>query len=132
MKNSWGKRLQYYFDYLFSLGPGVLIGALALFTVLLSLITAFVLVVSRLSPGGEPPFDFIEGLWFSFLANLGEGSVAGRESVWTFRFLTLGLTLASIFIVSNLIGIISNAITQKIENLRRGKSEPATGKIGGY
>jgi voltage-gated potassium channel Kch len=122
MKNSWGKRLQYYFDYLFSLGPGVLIGALALFTVLLSLITAFVLVVSRLSPGGEPPFDFIEGLWFSFLANLGEGSVAGRESVWTFRFLTLGLTLASIFIVSNLIGIISNAITQKIENLRRGKS----------
>lgn len=122
MKKSWGKRLQYYFDYLFSLGPGVLIAALALFTMLLSLITALILVVSRLSPGGEPPFDFIEGLWFSFLANLGEGSVAGRESVWTFRFLTLGLTLASIFIVSNLIGIISNAITQKIENLRRGKS----------
>lgn len=122
MKKSWGKRLQYYFDYLFSLGPGVLIAALALFTVLLSLITALILVISRLSPGGEPPFDFIEGLWFSFLANLGEGSVAGRESEWTFRFLTLGLTLASIFIVSNLIGIISNAITQKIENLRRGKS----------
>lgn len=122
MKKSWSKRLQYYFDYLFSLGPGVLIAALALFTVLLSLITALILVISRLSPGGEPPFDFIEGLWFSFLANLGEGSVAGRESEWTFRFLTLGLTLASIFIVSNLIGIISNAITQKIENLRRGKS----------
>ena len=122
MKTSWGKRVKYYFDYLFSLGPGVLIGALALFTLLLSLITAFILVISRLSPGGEPPFDFIEGLWFSFLANLGEGSVAGRESAWTFRFLTLGLTLASIFIVSNLIGIISNAIAQKIENLRRGKS----------
>ncbi|GIV66303.1 MAG: lipoprotein [Bellilinea sp.] len=122
MKTSWGKKLQYYFDYLFSLGPGVLIGALALFTVVLSLITALVLVVGRLSPGGEPPFDFIEGLWFTFLASLGEGSVAGRESVWIFRFLTLGLTLASIFIVSNLIGIISNAISQKIENLRRGKS----------
>ncbi len=122
MKKSWGKKLQYYFDYLFSLGPGVLIAALALFTILLSLIAATILVVSRLSPGGEPPFDFIEGLWFSFLANLGEGSVAGRESNWTFRFLTLSLTLASIFIVSNLIGIISNAIAQKIENLRRGKS----------
>jgi len=122
MKNSWGKKFQYYFDYLFSLGPGVLIAALALFTVVLSLIATLILVVSRLSPGGEPPFDFIEGLWFTFLANLGEGSVAGRESVWTFRFITLGLTLASIFIVSNLIGIISNAISQKIENLRRGKS----------
>lgn len=122
MKKSWGNRLRYYFDYLFSLGPGVLIAALALFTVALSVITALILVVSRLSPGGEPPFDLIEGLWFTFLGNLGEGSVAGRESVWTFRFITLGLTLASIFIVSNLIGIISNAITQKIENLRRGKS----------
>ena len=122
MKKSWGKKLLYYFDYLFSLGPGVLIVALALFTIFLSVITALGLVISGLSPGGEPPFDFIEGLWFSFLANLGEGSVAGRESVWPFRFLTLGLTLASIFIVSNLIGIISNAISQKIENLRRGKS----------
>ncbi len=125
MKNSKWKlvhRARYFFDNMFSLGPGMLIAALAVFTFGLSLLTTLVLVITGLAPGDEPSFNFIEGLWFSFLGNLGEGSVGGRESVWAYRFLTLGITLASIFIVSNLIGIISNAITQKIDNLRRGRS----------
>lgn len=123
-KDRWKlvQRFRYFFDNMFSQGPGVLIAALAVFTVGLSLLTTLILVLTGLAPGDEPPFDFIEGLWFSFLGNLGEGSVGGRESVWAYRFLTLGITLASIFIVSNLIGIISNAISQKIDNLRRGRS----------
>ncbi|MEN4012688.1 MAG: NAD-binding protein [Bellilinea sp.] len=115
-------RLQYYFDQMFSRGAGMLIAALAVFTVLLSLATTLILITTGLAPGDEPSFNFVEGLWFSFLGNLGEGSVGGRESTWAYRFLTFGITLASIFIVSNLIGIISNAISQKIENLRRGRS----------
>ena len=117
------KRLQYEFDKLFSVGPWMLIAALALFTVVISIFAGVILVATGLAPADEPPFDFIEALWFSLLTGIGEGgSIGGRENVWAYRFLMLFMTLASIFVVSNLIGIITTAIQSKIENLRRGRS----------
>jgi ion channel POLLUX/CASTOR len=122
-KLSLAKRLQYRFDHLFSLGPWMLIAALAVFTLAMSFLAGVVLVSTGMAPADEPPFDFIEALWFSVLTGIGEGgSIGGRESVWTFRILMLFMTLASIFVVSNLIGIITTTIQSKIENLRRGRS----------
>jgi ion channel POLLUX/CASTOR len=118
-----GKRLQYEFDKLFSIGPWMLIAGLALFTIVISFLAGLILVTTGLAPADEPAFNFIEALWFSLLTGIGEGgSIGGRENVWSYRFLMLFMTLASIFIVSNLIGIITTAIQSKIENLRRGRS----------
>jgi ion channel POLLUX/CASTOR len=117
------KRLQYKFDNLFSLGPWMLIAGLALFTLVISFLAGVVLVATGMAPADEPAFDFIEALWYSLLTGIGEGgAIGGRENVWTFRFLMLFMTLASIFVVSNLIGIITTSIQAKIENLRRGRS----------
>jgi len=55
------------------------------------------------------------------MRTLDPGSMAGDEG-WTFRILMLFVTLGGIFIISALIGVISNGLYGRLENLQRGRS----------
>lgn len=65
--------------------------------------------------------SFIEGFWQSLMRTLDSGTMGGDEG-WGFRIVMLCVTLGGIFIISTLIGTISNGIDTKIEDLRKGRS----------
>jgi hypothetical protein len=75
----------------------------------------------RIAPNGNEPLVLIEAFWESLMRAIDTGTVAG-DIGWNFRIVTLFLTIGGIFVVSMLIGIISNAIQDKVEDLRKGRS----------
>ena len=67
--------------------------------------------------------NLIEAFWFSLLGTMGSGSIGGRDSNWGYRILSFAIALSSIFLISNFIGLVANAIQNKLVDLRKGKSE---------
>ena len=55
------------------------------------------------------------------MRTLDAGSMSGDQG-WSFRILMLFVTIGGIFIISTLIGVISNGLFTKLENLQRGRS----------
>ena len=122
-KVKFSKRLHYEFDKFFSRGPSVIIAGLAIGSLLVILLWTLLLVVTRLAPGDDPPMNLIEAFWFSLLGTMGSGSIGGRDSDWGYRILSFAIALSSIFLISNFIGLVANAIQSKLADLRKGKSE---------
>ena len=118
----FGARLRYRFDTALSRGPSVVIGWLGLLTLVLIVVGALVMTVFRLRGvnGGEK-LGFFESFWQSMLRIVDAGTFAGDTS-WPTRLLGLVVTVAGIFIVGSLIGLIANAVDQRIEELRKGRS----------
>ena len=105
-----------------SRGPSVVIGWLGLLTLVLIVAGALVMTVFRLRGvnGGEE-LGFFESFWQSMLRIVDAGTFAGDTS-WPTRLLGLVVTVAGIFIAGSLIGLIANAVDQRIEELRKGRS----------
>ncbi|MFH0893543.1 MAG: TrkA C-terminal domain-containing protein [Bacteroidota bacterium] len=123
MKNntSFKQRSRYWFDNIMGRGAITLIIGLALISVILVGISAVVLLFGEIAPEGEDPLSYIEGFWRSLMRTLDPGTMGGDQG-WGFRILMLFCTLVGIFVISALIGIINNAISEKLENLRKGRS----------
>jgi len=116
-------RLRYRFDLALSRGPSVVIGWLGLLTVGVIAITAVVVVVlglGKASNGGNR-LGYAEALWQSMLRVVDAGTFAG-DTGWNTRLVGLMITLAGIFIAGSLIGLIANAVDQRIDELRKGRS----------
>ncbi len=62
-----------------------------------------------------------EALWQVTMRTIDTGTVAG-DTGWSFRLVAFLITLGGIFIVSALIGIISNGLDNRLNELRRGRS----------
>ena len=92
-------------------------------SLLVILLWTLLLVLTRLAPGETPPMNLVEAFWFSLPRTMGEGSIGGRESSWGYRILSFAIALSSIFLISNFIGLVANAIQGKLSDLRKGKSE---------
>jgi voltage-gated potassium channel Kch len=120
-RHSWGARLRYEFDKSMSAGPVALIGWLAILSLIVILIAAIVLTVLQIGPEGQPPVDFLEGVWESLMRSMDAGTVAG-DTGWSFRLVGLVVTIAGIFIFSTLIGVLSSGIEGKLDELRKGRS----------
>ena len=116
-------RLRYRFDLALSRGPSVVIGWLGLLTLLIIVVTALVLVVFRLTGvnGAGEPLGAVEAVWQSLLRVVDAGTFAGDTS-WITRAVGLMITIAGIFLAGSLIGLIANAVDQRIEELRKGRS----------
>ncbi len=71
--------------------------------------------VSASSPG------VFEAFWQMLIRAVDSGSFAG-DTRWPTRLLALLVTLAGIFIAGSLIGLISSAVDQQVDALRRGRS----------
>ena len=116
---SLGERLKYGFDKSMAGGPVALVGWLSLVTLVVILLAATILAISRMGPDGG--FNFFEAAWQSLMRTMDAGTMGG-DSGWPFRFLTLFVTLMGILVFSALISIISAGLDAKIEEARKGRS----------
>jgi voltage-gated potassium channel Kch len=104
-----------------SAGPIALIGWLALMSLVVIVLASLILVLLQLGPEGQPPVDFLEGMWEALMRSMDAGTVAG-DTGFGFRLVGLAVTLAGIFIFSTLIGVLSSGIESKLDELRKGRS----------
>lgn len=113
-------RLRYRFDNTISRGAVAVVGWLAVATLAAILVAAAVLSLFVRIDGVKP--SFIESFWVSLLRTLDPGTMGG-DLGWGFRITSLLVTFAGLFIVATLIGLISSGIDQKLEGIRKGRTE---------
>ena len=121
-KASLGARLRYGFDKTMAAGPIALIGWLALLSLLIIFVAGLFLSFTAIAPEGGERLPLWEAMWESLMRTLDAGTMGG-DAGWSFRFVMLAVTLAGIFIVSALIGILSSGLDTKLDELRKGRSQ---------
>ena len=115
------QRFQYWFDNYMSRGTVALIGGLALLSLVIIFIAAAIIRIGAIAMDGENAPSFGEAAWMSLMRTLDAGTMGGDTGPG-FRIVMLLVTIGGIFIVSTLIGILSNGLEERIENLRKGRS----------
>ena len=120
--SSLWKRLRYSFDNIMSKGPFVTI--LLLWTVSFFIIFFFtiILIIFNIKPDGDLNLNFFETFWMSTMRTLDPGTM-GDDIGWSFRIIMLLVTTYGIVMLSTFIGLISNGILSKIQQLRKGRSK---------
>jgi len=123
MKPSFRQKLQYQFDNLMSRGTPAMIGMLFLLSLAVVLLAGAIISLSGFVQEGEAGrLPFAEAAWESLMRTLDSGTMGGDTGTG-FRIIMLFVTLGGIFIVSTLIGVLSNGIEEQIERLRKGRSQ---------
>ncbi len=112
------EKLQYWFDNLFSRGPLIVIAWLALATGLLVAVMTAVSVIPGIQPDG---LDFKQLFWTIFYQSLTPNPY-DPSARWPFLVVMLVMTLGNLFLVSLLIGTLSNSISAKVDDMRKGRS----------
>ncbi|MFL5763787.1 MAG: CASTOR/POLLUX-related putative ion channel [Bacteroidia bacterium] len=120
-KISFSERLRYKFDNTMSKGTPALIMWLGITSLVVVLVSGLTLFLFKITGEGEEPLSFIEGAWRSLMRTMDAGTVGG-DNGWTYRIVGLIVTIGGIFIFSALIGVLSNGINDKLEQLRKGRS----------
>jgi K+/H+ antiporter YhaU regulatory subunit KhtT len=116
-------KFRYYFENTISAGPINLIKWLALVSLFSVMVLGVVIVAFGISSAPDSEgLGFVEGAWQSLMATLDSGTMGGDEG-WAFRAVRFTATLIGIFLISILIGAISSAIDEKIEELKQGRSK---------
>ncbi|MFB9314040.1 CASTOR/POLLUX-related putative ion channel [Nocardioides plantarum] len=119
-RSSLADRLRYAFDNSMSRGTPALVAWLAVVT--LVLIVAFAVITTLTGLRGDSDEGFWKELFLSLNHALDAGFIGGDTGSWQFLLTMLALTLAGLFIVSALIGVIAAGIDEKLAELRRGRS----------
>ena len=117
-KPGWRERLSYAFEETLSRGPGALIGWLALATVLLIILGTFAVLLLHGIPQGSNLFDVFWNIMSQALTPNPVDAGNPLQYLGVMFFVTIG----SLFMVSILIGILSNEIQGRVDALRRGRS----------
>ncbi|MFC0224424.1 CASTOR/POLLUX-related putative ion channel [Nocardioides zeicaulis] len=119
---SWRERAGYLFDNSMSRGTPALIAWLSALTLLLIVFFALVTIGLGLRGPGDGE-GFGDEVFNALLHALDPGTVAGDVGhPWRYILTMLALTVAGLFIVSALIGVIAAGIDAKIAELQRGRS----------
>jgi Trk K+ transport system NAD-binding subunit len=101
----------------------VIIGWLGIITLTLVIVAAIILTILRVTGvNGGGKLDIQNAFWQSLLRVLDTGTFA-NDTKWVARLVGLFMTLVGILIAGSLIGLIANALDQRIERLRRGRSQ---------
>ncbi|MCR4908398.1 MAG: hypothetical protein K5985_06150 [Lachnospiraceae bacterium] len=112
-------RFSYWFDNQMSGGTAALIKLLTVASVVTVLIMGIIIAVAGAGKG----LGFGSGVWISLTHVLDPGTICGDGETGTpFIFGMLIVTVIGIFIFSTLTGIICNAIDEKVQELRKGRS----------
>ncbi len=112
------ERFNYAFDKTLSRGPSALIGWLALGTVLLIALATLAVLLLNGIPDGSNPFDVF---WNIMSQALTPNPVDAGNPI-QYLVVMFIVTIGSLFMVSILIGILSNEIEGRVDALRRGRS----------
>jgi len=118
---SLADRLRYRFDNFMARGTIALIAGLGTITVVVTVAAALVITLTGLGRAAGWRLGFGEAGFQSLIRELDSGAV-GADAGWGLRAVMLVVTVAGIFILSALIGILNNALQAKLEELRRGRS----------
>ncbi len=117
-KPTLAHRIRYASDEAFARGTIVLIGWLAVISLVIILASALLVWLLRLAPENSLP----QLIWSSFMHTMDAGTVAGDSGSWPYLFVMLIVTLGGIFVLSLLIGILTTGIEARLEALRKGRS----------
>ena len=123
MKPTFRQRLGYQFDNLMSRGTPALIIGLFVISLLVIAVAAFIISFFSLRQLSSPDtLSFGEAFWESLMRTLDSGTMGGDTGTG-FRLVMLFVTLGGIFVVSTLIGVLSNGIEDEMNRLRKGRSK---------
>src|ERR1700690_1065670 len=118
-KPTWRERLSYAFDRTLSRGPSALIGWLALATALLiGLGTLAVLLLH-----GIPDQSNLFNVFWNIMSQALTPNPVDAGNPYSYLAVMFVVTIGSLFMVSILIGILSNEIEGRVDALRRGRSK---------
>jgi hypothetical protein len=117
---SFREKMGYYVDLFMSRSSTArLLILFALSFILISICAALFLFVSP-ELGGQKP-DFGEAMWWSMIRVLDSGGLAADQDAMV-RMVGFLATLSGILVVAMLISLMSTAVRDRIEDLRKGKS----------
>lgn len=102
-----------------SLGTPALVSGLFLVSIIIVVITASYIDFRGISPTRE---KYTHLLWTSLMRTLDPGTMGSDEGLLEYRLSMLFVTLGGIFVVSTLIGVLSNELDQQLNRLRKGRS----------
>jgi len=120
-KYKLSEKLRYGFDRSMAAGPIALIGWLTLVSLFIIVTASGFMALTGIAPEGSQKIGFLEGMWESLMRTMDAGTMGGDVG-WPYRFVSLFITLAGIFVFSALIGILSAGIDAKLNELRKGRS----------
>lgn len=120
-KVTWRDRLRYKFDSTMSGGSAAIIGWLAVLSVTVVVVVSFIVWLGGIGPDDAQPMPFGEAIWASLMRTLDPGTMGG-DTGWRFRFAMLAVTLGGIFVISTFIGVLTNSIDNKLDELLKGRS----------
>jgi len=115
-------KFKYIFDNLISKGTGTLIAWLALAALLIIIIFAIILIILGVHPRHDDNFNIWHSVWINLTHMLDPGTLGENQEGWVLQLFMLLVTLVGVVVLSTLIGLISNGILTKLEDLRKGRS----------
>ncbi|MEP7134135.1 MAG: NAD-binding protein [Chloroflexota bacterium] len=123
MNPSFRQRIKYRFDNLMSRGTPAMVGMLFLLSLTVIVFAAAVISGFSLNQADvSGRLSFGEAFWESLMRTLDSGTMGGDTGTG-FRLIMFLVTLGGIFVVSALIGIISNGLEDQMDHLRKGRSQ---------
>ena len=117
---SFKQKFQYWFDNYMSRGSGAMLTGLFVLSALIIFIAAALVKLTNSAPEDA---SFMQVAWMSLLRTLDSGTMGGDTGSPFFLFMMLVVTFGGVFVVSALIGIINNSIEDKMDELRKGRSQ---------
>ena len=117
---SFKQRFQYWFDNYMARGSGAMLTGLFVLSALIIFVAAALVKITNSAPEGV---GFFGVAWMSLLRTLDSGTMGGDSGSPFFLFMMLIVTFGGVFVVSALIGIINNSIEDKMDELRKGRSQ---------
>ena len=114
------QRLQYRFDNFMSMGTPALLIGLFLISALIIFVAAALVRITHTAPNDE---GVLQIAWMGLLRTLDSGTMGGDTGSPFFLFMMLVVTFGGVFVVSALIGILNNGLEEKLDELRKGRSQ---------
>ena len=112
------ERLSYRFDRFMERGTIALIAGLFVVSLLIIVGVVLVMILVRGDDGNDP----IQLTWMAMMRTLDAGTMGGDTGTPGYLLGMLAVTLGGIFVISTLIGILSNGLQDRLAALRKGRS----------
>lgn len=119
---SLAARAKYKFDNYVSKGTASMIYGLIVFSIAVIAFFGVLLLLFGLHPDSDGDFTIFESIWVNLTHVLDPGVLGNHEENWPFRLFMMMTTMLGLVIISTLIGLVSNGILVKMEELRKGRS----------
>lgn len=115
-------QLNYKFDNYLSKGTIAMINGLGILSLVIILVFGILLLIFGFHPDHDNDFTFLESIWVNMIHVLDPGVLGNHEDNWPFRLFMMVTTFLGLVLVSTLIGLVSNGILTKMDDLRKGRS----------